>query len=89
MRLDDGPLMRHYNLRGLKMETAGQGGGRGASESNLIGVVDAVQFRDAILRQRQQVLGANHDPITCPRLHSLGRDRAPHGDSGHTRADGE
>ena len=58
VRLHDGPLMRHYNLRGLKVETAGQGAGPGASESNLIGVVDAVQFRDAILRQRQQVLGA-------------------------------
>ena len=59
VRLHDGPLMRHYNLRGLKVETAGQGGGPyGGSESNLIGVVDAVQFRDAILRQRQQVVGA-------------------------------
>ena len=58
VRLHDGSLMRHYNLRGLKVETAGQGGGPGASGSNLIGVVDAVQFRDAILRQRQQVLGA-------------------------------
>ena len=58
VRLHDGPLMRRYNLRGLKVETAGQGAGPGASESNLIGVVDAVQFRDAILRQRQQVLGA-------------------------------
>ena len=58
VRLHDGPLMRRYNLRGLKVETAGQGGGPGASESNLIGVVDAVQFRDAILRRRQQVLGA-------------------------------
>ena len=57
VRLHDGPLMRHCNLRGLKVETAGQGGGFGDSESNLIGVVDAVQFRDAILRQRQQVLG--------------------------------
>ena len=58
VRLHDGPLMRFYKLRGLKVETAGQGSGPGASESNLIGVVDAVEFRDAILRQRQQVLGA-------------------------------
>ena len=65
VRLHDGPLMRHYNLRGLRVETAGQGGGPNAgSESNLIGVVDAVQFRDAILRQRQQVL----EPETQARL---------------------
>ena len=57
VRLHDGPLMRRYNLRGLRVETAGQGGGPNAgSESNLIGVIDAVAFRDAILRQRQQVL---------------------------------
>lgn len=59
VRLHDGPLMRHYNLRGLRVETAGQGAGSfGESESNLIGVIDAVAFRDAILRQRQQVLGS-------------------------------
>ena len=62
VRVHDGPLMRHYTLRGLKVETAGQGGGPGASESNLISVIDAVEFRDAILRQRQQVLGGETSP---------------------------
>ena len=57
VRLHDGPLMRHYNLRGLRVETAGQGAGSfGESESNLIAVIDAVAFRDAILRQRQQLM---------------------------------
>ena len=60
VRLHDGPLMRFYKLRGLKVETAGQSRTPGSSESDLTGVVDAVQFRDAILRQRQQVL----DPET-------------------------
>ena len=57
MRLHDGPLMRHYGLRGLKVETAGQSGDTG-SEGNIVGVMDAVEFRNAVLRQRQQALGS-------------------------------
>ena len=55
LRMHDGPLMRHYNLRGMKVETAGQSGATG-SEGSLVGVIDAAQFRDAVLRQRQNVL---------------------------------
>ena len=55
VRLHDGPLMRHYGLRGLKVETAGQSGDTG-SEGNIVGVIDAVEFRNAVLRQRQQAL---------------------------------
>ena len=42
LRLHDGPLMRHFKLRGLKVETAGQSGPNSGSEGNLIGVVDAM-----------------------------------------------
>ena len=49
--------MRKLGLRGLKVETAGMSGDTG-SEGNLIGVVDAVEFRDAVLLQRQKALGA-------------------------------
>jgi putative membrane protein len=55
LRMHDGPLMRHYSLRGMKVETAGQSGATG-SEGSLIGVIDAAEFRDAVLRQRQKVL---------------------------------
>ena len=57
LRVHDGPLMRHYNLRGLKVETAGQSGNTG-SEGDMVGVIDAAEFRDAVLRQRQVVLDA-------------------------------
>ena len=57
VRLHDGPLMRHYGLRGLKVETAGQSGDTG-SEGNIISVIDAVGFRNAVLRQRQEALGS-------------------------------
>ena len=64
LRLHDGPLMRHFKLRGLKAETAGQSGQYASSEGNLIGVVDAAEFRNAILMQRQRVLGAEPEEVS-------------------------
>ena len=58
VRLHDGPLMRLHKLRGVKVETAGQSGQNAGSEGDLVGVMDAVAFRDAILLQRQKMLGA-------------------------------
>ena len=55
LRMHDGPLMRYYDIRGMKVETAGQSGATG-SEGSLIGVIDAAEFRDAVLLQRQKVL---------------------------------
>ena len=52
VRLHDDPLMRFYSVQGLSVETAGQSGTT-SSEGNLIGVVDAPAFRDAVLRQRE------------------------------------
>ncbi len=57
LRVYDGPLMRQYKLRGLKVETAGQSGPSSSSEGDLLGVVDAAEFRNAILMQRHKVLG--------------------------------
>ncbi len=57
LRLHQGPLMRRFGLHGLKVETAGQSGPHASSEGNLLGVVDAAAFRNAILRQRQITLG--------------------------------
>ncbi len=62
VRLHDGPLMRHYKLRGLHVETAGQSGQNASSEGDLVGVIDAVEFRDAILRQREAALGGETSP---------------------------
>ena len=64
VRLHDGPLMRMHKLRGLKVETAGQSGQNAGSEGDLVGVVDAVEFRDAVLLQRQRVLAA--EPSAAP-----------------------
>ena len=84
VRLHDGPLMRHYNLRGLKVETAGQGAGPGASESNLIGVVDAVRVpgcrsaSEAAPRRPR-----NSDPSHSPSSGVYGRHRPAYGNPRH------
>ena len=66
VRLHDGPLMRHYGLRGLKVETAGSSGQDSGSEGNLIGVIDAEAFRDAVLAQRQLVIDAESGRAAAP-----------------------
>lgn len=62
VRLHDGPLMRHYGLRGIRLETAGQSGPNASSEGDLIGVIDAAEFRDQVLSQRQRVLSGEEAP---------------------------
>ena len=59
-------LMSHYGLRCLKVETAGQSGGTTAGDSDLLGVIDAVEFRDALLRQRQNLLDSDATGTASP-----------------------
>ena len=66
VRLHDGPVMRHYGIRGLRLETAGQSGQYASSEGDLVGVIDAVEFRDLILRQRQKALSGGETPAASP-----------------------
>ena len=66
LRLHDGPVMRHYGLRGLKVETAGMSGQDSGSEGNLIGVIDAEGFRNAVLSQRQHVINAETGRASAP-----------------------
>ena len=65
VRLHDGPVMRHYGLRGLKVETAGASGQDSGSEGNLIGVIDAEAFRNAVLAQRQLVIDAESGRVSA------------------------
>jgi putative membrane protein len=53
MALVQGPVMRHFNIYKLTVETAGQSG-PGALVA-LIGIVDAKKFREAVLAQRDHV----------------------------------
>lgn len=50
----EGPLLRAFGLSILKVETAGNTG-QGASDLTLIGIVDAANFRQMVLEQRDVV----------------------------------
>ena len=50
----EGPVLRHFNLAMLKVETAGQAEHAG-NQMKLVGIVDAHNFRSTVLRQREAV----------------------------------
>ena len=66
VRLHDGPLMRFYGIRGLRVETAGQAGQMAGTEGDLVGIVDPVAFRDAILRQRESIVEGGQPAAPAP-----------------------
>jgi len=52
LQMVQGSIMRLFDLRGFKVETAGQSAGPGSHLVSLIGIVDASAFREAVLEQR-------------------------------------
>ncbi len=59
----EGPLLRYFQLSVLKFETAGQSAGQ-AHAMQLIGIIDAQQFRDLILQRRAEAR-ARHQPVAA------------------------
>lgn len=49
-----GPIMRHFGLKGIRVETAGQSAGPGALVS-IIGIEETDGFRDLVLGQRDRI----------------------------------
>ncbi len=50
----EGPLLKHFGLSILKIETAGNTG-QGTSDLSLIGIIDAFEFRNLVFEQRDKV----------------------------------
>ena len=48
----ENPLLKHLDLRILKIETAGQSNPKG-SDMKLIGIIDSVDFKKKVLHQRE------------------------------------
>ena len=62
-----GPIMRHYGLQALSVETAGQSSP--GALVKLVGIVDTEEFRAAVLAQRDRVaasLGGGETPPALP-----------------------
>lgn len=60
-----GPIMRHYDLHTLSIETAGQSGPAAALVA-LCGIVDAKDFREAVLKQRDCLREQGPKPVAPP-----------------------
>ena len=58
LALIEGPVMRWLDLQAIKVETAGQSSA--GALITLVGIVDAREFRDTVLRQRDTVASAAH-----------------------------
>ncbi len=61
LALIEGPIMRHFDLQAIQVETAGAS--QPGALIKLIGIVDARQFRDTVLAQRDAVAGASFAAI--------------------------
>jgi len=54
-----GPLLRHFNLYTLKIETAGQSTAGQANEGLLVGIKNAKEFRNHVLKYRDRMSPAS------------------------------
>jgi putative membrane protein len=64
MALVQGPVMRHFNIYKLTVETAGQSDA--GALVVLIGIVDAKKFRQTVLSQRDQVSEKSEPQLAAP-----------------------
>lgn len=64
LRLFQGPIMRHFGVTGLAVETAGQTSA--GALATVYGIVDTEGFRDQVLQQRDRI--ADSDEATAQRL---------------------
>lgn len=58
----EGPVLKYFELSILKIETAG-GTGQGGADLSMIGIIDAFEFRQMVLDQRDKVTD-NSSPAT-------------------------
>jgi len=69
LALIEGPIMRYLDLQAIKIETAGASSAGALIQ--LVGIVDARDFRDTVLRQRDSVVsntqapGETHGPVVA------------------------
>lgn len=62
LALSQGPLMRLFNLKAMRVETAGQSS-QGALVT-VVGIADVEVFRDAVLDQRDRVSDRDDEAVT-------------------------
>lgn len=68
LQMDQGFIMRRFDLEKIKVETAGQSSGPGGSLVNLVGIENSHAFRERVLEQRDLVVGSaeSNTPTSPP-----------------------
>ncbi|MFT5081725.1 MAG: putative membrane protein [Planctomycetota bacterium] len=56
LALNEGPILRYLGLCSLTIETAGGGAGTAMGQAALVGIMGPVEFRNAVIRQRDLVV---------------------------------
>ncbi|MFI4855166.1 MAG: PH domain-containing protein [Phycisphaerales bacterium JB065] len=69
MQMNQGPLMRYLDLESMRVETAGSAGASGGALVSLVGIRDSREFREAVLAQRDRVVGTS-DKGASPQAHT-------------------
>lgn len=67
LALSEGPILRHFGLCSLKIETAGQST-PGAANLDMTGIVSPLAFRDRVLAQRDKLTEARNQVATVPQV---------------------
>jgi len=55
----ENPLLKYFDLRVLKIETAGHSNPKG-SDMKLMGIIDALKFKEQVLDQREKIKSGNN-----------------------------
>ena len=55
LQMHQGPIMRLFGLKAFRVETAGQSSATGGHLVDMVGIVDADDFRAAVLAQRERL----------------------------------
>jgi len=55
----ENPILKYFDLRVLKIETAGHSNPKG-SDMQLIGIIDALKFKEEVLEQREAIKTRNN-----------------------------
>jgi putative membrane protein len=77
LSMNQGPLLRWMNLEAMGLETAGQSNAQGGALVRLVGIEGSRDFREAVLDQRDRVVGtADAHGATSERGAGVGTDAA-------------
>jgi putative membrane protein len=74
-----GPVMRAMDLKGIKVETAGQTS-QGTALVSIVGIVDTDGFRDMVLEQRDRIADRDDSPTETGDPAQLSGSGPPVGD---------